>query len=224
MSQLTQEPCLSQPHAPNLKIVVINTVTPVSEDTHDQDPAMQLQMARSRALRIGLLQAGYNIIASIPGDMYLIDRLTQLQPDVIIIDAESDARDVLEELVIVSRDAPRPIVLFTEDGNPSQLEAAMAAGVSAYVVAGLQVERVKPVLEVAVARFRAEQKLRSELSDTKTKLAERKTIERAKGLLMERHRLSENDAYQRLRKQAMEKNLKLVDLAQRILDVADLLG
>lgn len=215
---------MPQPHAPNLKIVVINTVMPVSEDTHDQDPAMQLQMARSRDLRIGLLQAGYNIIASIPGDMYLIDRLTQLQPDLIIIDAESDARDVLEELVIVSRDAPRPIVLFTEDGNPSQLEAAMAAGVSAYVVAGLQVDRVKPVLEVAVARFNADQKLRSELSDTKTKLAERKTIERAKGLLMERHRLSENEAYQKLRKQAMEKNLKLVDLAQRILDVADLLG
>ena len=92
------------------------------------------------------------------------------------------------------------------------------------VVAGLQVDRVKPVLEVAVARFNADQKLRSELSDTKTKLAERKTIERAKGLLMERYRLSENEAYQKLRKQAMEKNLKLVDLAQRILDVADLLG
>jgi response regulator NasT len=213
---------LSQPHAPKLKIVVINTVTPASEDTHD--PALQLQIARSSALRIGLLQADYNIIASIPGDMYLIDRLTQLQPDLIIIDAESDARDVLEELVIVSRDAPRPIVLFTEDGNPSQLAAAMAAGVAAYVVAGLQVDRVKPVLEVAMARFNADQKLRSELSDTKTKLAERKTIERAKGLLMERHRLSENEAYQKLRKQAMEKNLKLVDLAQRILDVADLLG
>lgn len=211
-------------NAPNLRIVVINTVMTSSEQADHDDAASQLQLARSRDLRIGLLQAGYNIIASIPGDMYLVDRITQLQPDMIIIDAESDARDVLEELVLVSRDAPRPIVLFTEEGNPSQLEAAMAAGVSAYVVAGLQVERVKPVLEVAMARFNADQKLRSELSDTKTKLAERKTIERAKGLLMERHHLSENEAYQRLRKQAMEKNLKLVDLAQRMLDVADLLG
>jgi response regulator NasT len=221
---ITREFDLPDANAPNLRIVVINTVMTSSEQADHDDAASQLQLARSRDLRIGLLQAGYNIIASIPGDMYLVDRITQLQPDMIIIDAESDARDVLEELVLVSRDAPRPIVLFTEEGNPSQLEAAMAAGVSAYVVAGLQVERVKPVLEVAMARFNADQKLRSELSDTKTKLAERKTIERAKGLLMERHHLSENEAYQRLRKQAMEKNLKLVDLAQRMLDVADLLG
>lgn len=220
------------PHATSLRIVVINTVEETVNGTVDHsspseadaDPVMRRQRARSRDLRIGLLQAGYNVVASIPGDIYLVERLTQLQPDLIIIDAESDARDVLEDLVMVSRDAPRPIVLFTEEGTPSQLEAAMSAGVSAYVVAGLQVERVKPVLEVAVARFNADQKLRTELSETKNKLAERKIIDRAKGILMEKHHLSENDAYQKLRKQAMEKNLKLVDLAQRILDVADLLG
>lgn len=223
---------LLDPHATSLRIVVINTVEETVDGTVDHsspsgadaDPVMQRQRARSRDLRIGLLQAGYNVVASIPGDIYLVERLTQLQPDLIIIDAESDARDVLEDLVMVSRDAPRPIVLFTEEGTPSQLEAAMSAGVSAYVVAGLQVERVKPVLEVAVARFNADQKLRTELSETKNKLAERKIIDRAKGILMEKHHLSENDAYQKLRKQAMEKNLKLVDLAQRILDVADLLG
>ncbi|TXI90216.1 MAG: ANTAR domain-containing protein [Burkholderiaceae bacterium] len=213
------------PHATSLRIVVINTVTQMIHNAEDEhDLQVQAQLQRSRDLRIGLLQAGYNIIASIPGDMYLVERLTQLQPDLIIIDADSDARDVLEDLVMVSRDAPRPIVLFTEEGNPSQLAAAMNAGVSAYVVAGLQVERVKPVLEVAVARFNADQKLRSELNETKNKLAERKIIDRAKGILMNKHGLSENDAYQRLRKQAMEKNLKLVELAQRILDVADLLG
>ncbi|MBI3711677.1 MAG: ANTAR domain-containing protein [Burkholderiales bacterium] len=213
---------LSPPHP--LKIVVINTAVnlPDTEDMHD--PALQRQTARSLQLRIGLLQAGYNIMAVLPSDAYLVDRITQLQPDLIIIDAESDARDVLEELVIVSRDAPRPIVLFTEEGNRPQLEAAMAAGVAAYVVAGLHVERVQPVLEVAIARFNADQKLRSELSDTKLKLIERKTIERAKGVLMERNQLTENEAYQRLRKQAMEKNLKLAELAQRILDVADLLS
>ena len=213
------------PHATSLRIVVINTVTHANIDAEDEhDLQAQAQLQRSRDLRIGLLQAGYNIIASIPGDIYLVERLTQLQPDLIIIDADSDARDVLEDLVMVSRDAPRPIVLFTEEGNPSQLAAAMNAGVSAYVVAGLQVERVKPVLEVAVARFNADQKLRSELNETKNKLVERKIIDRAKGILMNKHGLSENDAYQRLRKQAMEKNLKLVELAQRILDVADLLG
>ncbi|WMW80326.1 ANTAR domain-containing protein [Undibacterium cyanobacteriorum] len=212
------------PHATSLRIVVINTISHPHDLEQDRDPHLEAQLQRSRDLRIGLLQAGYNVIASIPGDIYLIERLTQLQPDLIIIDAESDARDVLEDLVMVSRDAPRPIVLFTEEGNPSQLAAAMNAGVSAYVVAGLQVDRVKPVLEVAVARFNADQKLRNELHETKTKLAERKIIDKAKGVLMSKHGLSEEAAYQKLRKQAMEKNLRLVDLAQRILDVADLLG
>ncbi|MBC3907189.1 ANTAR domain-containing response regulator [Undibacterium umbellatum] len=207
--------------SPSLRIVVVNTVIQSEDELHED---AQAQLARSRALRIGLLQAGYNIIAVIPGDMYMSERIAQLQPDMIIIDAESDSRDVLEHMVMLTRDAPRPIVLFTEDGSQTNMAAAMEAGVSAYVVAGLQSERIKPVLDVAMARFNADQKLRSELSDTKAKLQERKTIERAKGLLMERHHLSENEAYQKMRKQAMEKNLKLVDLAQRMLDVADLLG
>jgi response regulator NasT len=100
----------------------------------------------------------------------------------------------------------------------------MAAGVSAYIVAGLQPERVKPVLDVALARFRREQQLLDELSDTRQKLAERKVIERAKGVLMGHHKLSEEQAYQKLRSMAMNKNLKLAEIAQRILDVEDLLG
>jgi response regulator NasT len=206
---------------PSLRIVVVNTVI-FSED--ENDAASQAQLARSRALRIGLLQAGYNILAVIPGDLYLSERIAQLQPDMIIIDAESDARDVLEDVVIATRDARRPIALFTEDTDKDNIEAAMAAGVSAYVVAGLQSERIKPVLEVAMARFTADQKLRSELSDTKARLADRKVIERAKGLLMERHKMSEDQAYQKLRRLAMDKNLKLSEIAQRVLDVADLLA
>lgn len=204
-----------------LRIVVVNTVWS-SEDA--DDAAARAHSERSRALRIGLLQAGYNIVAAIPGDFYLQERIAQLQPDIIIIDAESDARDVLEQIVIATRDAPRPIALFTEDASESHMTVAMEAGVSAYVVAGLQTERIKPVLDVALARFNANQKLRTELSDTKAKLAERKTIDRAKGLLMERHKLSEQDAYQKLRRLAMDKNLKVADIAQRILDVAELLG
>ena len=100
----------------------------------------------------------------------------------------------------------------------------MEAGVSAYIVAGLQPERVKPVLDVALARFRHERKLLDELSETRQKLAERKVIERAKGLLMARYELSEDQAYQKLRSMAMNKKLKLAEIAQRILDVEDLLG
>ena len=205
----------------SLRIVVVNTLMPSEGDL---DEIALEQDERARALRIGLLEAGYNIVAVFPADMHLPDRVAQLQPDMIIIDAESDARDVLEHVVMATRDAPRPIVLFTEDQAQSSMEAAMAAGVSAYIVAGLQSERVKPVLDVAMARFNADQKLRNELSDTKLKLAERKTIERAKGLLMERHTISEDEAYSKLRRMAMDKNLKLSELAQRLIDAADLLG
>lgn len=205
----------------SLRIIVINSIVP-PEGEHDETAWAQAE--RARALRIGLLEAGYNIIAVFPADIHLPERVAQLQPDMIIIDAESDARDVLEHVVIATQDARRPIVLFTEDHDKSNMEAAMAAGVSAYVVAGLQSERIKPVLDVAMARFNADQRLRAELSDTKLKLAERKTIERAKGLLMTRHKMSEDEAYQKLRRLAMDKNLKLSDVAQRILDVADLLG
>ena len=210
---------MRKPAMPNLRIVVVNTVI-----HDDSDEALHAQAERARVLRIGLLEAGYDIIASLPPDMYLPERIAQLQPDMIIVDAESDARDVLEHIVIATRDERRPIVMFTEDQDPDSMEAAVEAGVSAYVVAGLQGERIKPVLQVALAQFKREQKLLEELSDTKSKLAERKVIERAKGLLMERQRFTEEQAYQKLRSMAMSKNLKLSEVAQRILDVEDLLG
>jgi response regulator NasT len=205
----------------NLRIVV---VTPVMATPGGADQALAAQAQRGTALRIGLLESGYDIVASLPADIFLPERIAQIQPDLIIIDSESDARDVLEHIVIASRDERRPIVLFTDDPATSSMDAAMAAGVSAYIVAGLQPERVKPVLDVALARFRREQKLLDELSDTRQKLAERKVIERAKGVLMAHHKLSEEQAYQKLRSMAMNKNLKLAEIAQRILDVEDLLG
>jgi two-component system, response regulator / RNA-binding antiterminator len=205
----------------NLRIVVVNTVV---NEGGEHDAALAAQIRRGSALRIGLLESGYDIVASLPADMYLPERISQLQPDLIIIDAESDARDVLEHIVIASRDERRPIVLFTDDDTTSSMDAAMAAGVSAYIVAGLQSERIKPVLNVALARFRQEQKLLAELSETRHKLAERKIIDRAKGILMSNQGLSEDQAYQKLRSMAMNKNLKLSEIAQRILDVEDLLG
>ena len=205
----------------NLRIVVVNTIIAAGEE---DDLVLQGQAARAEALRVGLLEAGYDIVASLPADMYLPERIAQLQPDMSIIDAESDARDVLEHIVMATRDERRPIVMFTQSEDTASMDAAMAAGVTAYIVAGLQSERIKPVLNVALARFKQEQKLLSELHDTRHKLAERKVIERAKGLLMARHQLSEDLAYQKLRNLAMNKNLKLSEVAQRLLDVEDLLG
>ena len=205
----------------HLRIVVVNTSIHAGEE---DNAALAAQVERARILRIGLLEAGYDIVASLPPDMYLPERIAQLQPDMIIVDAESDARDVLEHIVIATRDERRPIVMFTENEDAETMEAAVEAGVSAYIVAGLQSERIKPVLRVALARFKHEQKLLDELSDTKSKLAERKVIERAKGLLMARQSMTEEQAYQKLRSMAMSKNLKLSEVAQRILDVEDLLG
>jgi two-component system, response regulator / RNA-binding antiterminator len=204
-----------------LRIIVVapETLTPDIQDEHAAQEA-----ERSRALRIGLLESGYNVIAVLPADAFLDQRVQQLQPDLIIVDAESDARDALEHVVMATRDAPRPIVLFTEDNDTSHVKAAVAAGVNAYIVAGLASDRIRPILDVAMARFEHEQSLRNELSNAKSELQDRKTIDRAKGLLMRRQSLSEQQAYEKLRKTAMDKGLKLSEVAQRMLDVADLLG
>jgi response regulator NasT len=125
---------------------------------------------------------------------------------------------------MATRDARRPIVLFTDDEDTSHVRDAIAAGVSAYVVAGLASERVKPVLEVAIARFQHEEALRRELAEARTQLNERKIIDRAKGLLMSRQGCTEAEAYARLRKMSMNKGLRLADLAQRLIDASELLG
>lgn len=200
-----------------LRIVVVNSLVPAT----GADAAAIERAERARTLRISLLEAGYNILAALPPDAGLQEQIARLQPDVIIVDAQSDA--ALKEVVSATANAPRPIICFSEDGDRERMHAALAAGVSAYVAAGLSADWVKAVLDVAVARFEVDRKLRDELSETRMKLAERKVIERAKGLLMERHHCSEDDAYRKLRRLAMDKNLKLSDVAQRMIDVADLL-
>lgn len=214
--------------ADEIRIVVISPDLDLSDpqDEHARD-----QAERSRSLRIGLLESGFNLVASLPADVFLTERLAQLRPDLIIVDAESDARDALEHVVLATREARRPIVMFTNDQDSGNARAAVAAGVTAYIVAGLQSERIRPILDVAMARFQHEQALRQELADARNEInqlsasaQERKLIDRAKALLMERQKLSENDAYAKLRKAAMDKNLKIVEVAQRMLDVADLLG
>lgn len=211
-----------------LRIVVVAPDLDIADqsDTHALN-----QAERSRSLRIGLLENGFNLVAVLPADVFLQERLAQLQADLIILDAESEARDTLEHVVMATRDARRPIVMFTNDNDTTNARAAVAAGVSAYVVAGLSPERIRPILDVAMARFEQEQALRAELAyaktelqDLSTELKNRRTIERAKGLLMQRQGLSEQVAYEKLRKTAMDKGLKVVEVAQRMLDVADLMG
>ncbi|ABM32728.1 MULTISPECIES: ANTAR domain-containing response regulator [Paracidovorax] len=205
----------------SLRIVVVapDLSTPGEEDEHAQE-----QAERSRALRIGLLENGFNLVATLPADVFLSERIAQLQPDMVIVDAESAARDALEHVVMATREAPRPIVLFTNDEDTSHVRDAVAAGVTAYIVAGLAPQRIRPILDVAMARFQHEQALKAELADARGALQDRKTIDRAKGLLMQRHGLTEQAAYDKLRKLAMDKGLKLAEVAQRMLDAFELLG
>ena len=214
MSRLLQPPS-------SLRLVVI--APDLSMVDTDDEAALAL-IERSRQLRIGLLEGGFNLIATLPADTFLAERLAQLQPDMIIVDAESDARDSLEHVVMATRDARRPIVLFTNDDDTSHVKDAVAAGVSAYIVAGLEPTRIRPILDVAMARFEHEQDLRQELAEAKGELQDRKTIARAKTMLMQRQGLSEPLAYDKLRKAAMDKGLRMGEVAQRLLDAADLLG
>jgi two-component system, response regulator / RNA-binding antiterminator len=205
----------------SLRLVVI---APDQNDFEADDDRALALAERSRQLRIGLLENNYNLMAVLPADTFLTERLAQLQPDMIIVDAESEARDSLEHVVMATRDARRPIVLFTNDNDTTHVKDAVAAGVSAYIVAGLSPERIRPILDVAMARFEYEQGLRSELAQAKTELQDRKVIDRAKGLLMQRQGVTEQVAFEKLRKAAMDKGLKLGEVAQRMLDAADLLG
>ena len=204
-----------------LRIVVVAPDLAIA-DPDDEHAATQAE--RSRALRIGLLENNFNLIATLPADVFLSERLAQLQPDMIIVGAESEARDALEHVVMATRAARRPIVMFTNDEDTTHVKDAVAAGVSAYIVAGLAPQRIRPILDVAMARFQHEQALRAELADAKTELQDRKTIDRAKGVLMQRQGLSEQAAYEKLRKTAMDKGLKLGEVARRMLEMVDLLG
>jgi len=206
--------------AQRLRVVIVLPVT-LSIEPDDEEVA---EVERTRILRIALLEAGYNVVATLPGDSFLPERLTQIQPDMIVVDAESQGRDILEHVVMATRHERRPIVMFSDDEDTSYVRKAIAAGVSAYVAAGTPNEHIKPVLDVAMARFEHEEKLRRELADARNQLEERKVVDRAKGLLMSRQGLSEEDAYKRLRKAAMDKGIRLAEVAQRLVDAADLLG
>jgi len=199
-----------------LRIVVIISDPALAEG----DEHAQAQAERSRLLRIGLLEAGYNLVATLPADPFLTERLAQLQADLVIVDAESDARDALEHVVMATRDERRPIVMFTSDEDTSHVHEAVAAGVTAYIVDGLAPERIRPILTVAIARFRHQEALLAELDSARGELQERKLIDRAKGLLMQRQGLSEPEAYAKLRKAAMNKGVKLVDIARQMIDMA----
>jgi response regulator NasT len=181
-------------------------------------------LERAEILRDGLRRAGHEVTASLSSPLALLKTIEELRPDVIVIDTESPSRDVLEHLVVMSQHTPRPVVMFATDGAPETIREAVRAGVSAYVVDGLDAARVKTIVDVALARFEDFQRLREQLAEANLKLFERKLVERAKGILMKTRGLDEESAYGVLRKAAMDRKLRLSEVAQQLIDAAELLN
>jgi response regulator NasT len=179
---------------------------------------------RAEVLQHALERAGYEVIAYVHSTLDLHRQVSALQPDIVIIDTDSPDRDTLENLCVVTRDDPRPVVMFTHDGDSQKIRAATQAGVSAYVVDGMSGERIGPIINAAVARFEQFHALKRELDDIEEKLADRKVIERAKGILMKSRNLTEDEAFRALRKQAMQTNSRLAEVSRQLIAVAGLIS
>lgn len=180
--------------------------------------------ARAEVLAAGLREAGISDIHLIKERFQLLRKLSDIAPDVVLIDLESPSRDVLDEMFAVSRAVARPIAMFVDQSDSSMMEAAIDAGVSAYVVDGLRKERIKAVLDLSIARFNAFARLQNEVKAAKSELADRKVIDRAKGIVMRQRQLSEDAAYALLRTTAMQQGRKLADVANALITAETLLG
>ncbi|TBW38282.1 ANTAR domain-containing protein [Siculibacillus lacustris] len=179
---------------------------------------------RATILEEGLREAGHLDVVRLATTHELLRRIVEIDPDVILIDLASPSRDVLEQMFQVSRTVKRPVAMFVDQSDTAMIEASVDAGVSAYIVDGLRKERVKSILDMTVSRFNAFDHLTRELHRARTELAERKVIERAKGILMKSKGIPEEEAYALLRKTAMNEKMKLADIAQSVVTAAHLLG
>jgi two-component system, response regulator / RNA-binding antiterminator len=181
--------------------------------------------SRSRAGEIcaGLALAGYQVAAILGGADNLSAEVERLQPDVILIDTDSPSRDTLENLAVVHKNMPRPVVIFAQENGQDAIRQAGNVGVSAYIVDGLDPKRIKPILDVARIRFEGTQAMRRELDDLSQKLTDRKLIDKAKGVLMKARGLDEEAAYHAMRKLAMERGQTMAKVARDVIDMARVL-
>lgn len=179
---------------------------------------------RASVIEAGLREAGYDDLTIVHDVIGIAKKIEQIEPDVIVIDLENPNRDMLENMFQLSRAVKRPIAMFVDRSDKAAIEAAVEAGVSAYVVDGLKQERVKPILDMAVSRFNAFSRMTRELEEARSELENRKLVDRAKGILMATRGLSEADAYALLRKTAMNQNRKISEIAQSLITAAGLLA
>lgn len=180
--------------------------------------------ARAAVIEAGLREAGHDRVTLVHSMAGIARRIEEAAPDVIVIDLENPNRDMLEDMFQLSRAVRRPVAMFVDRSDSASIAAAVEAGVSAYVVDGLRQDRVKPILDMAVSRFNAFARLARELQEARDELESRKVIDRAKRLLMTRRRISEEEAYALLRRTAMNKNRRIVEIAQSLVTAVDLLG
>ena len=178
---------------------------------------------RAAILIEGLRDAGISSVEVLETTAHLVRRLATINPDVIIIDLENPSRDVLEQMFQVSRVVSRPVAMFIDRSDEAMIRAAVEAGVSAYVVDGLRKERVKPIVDMAISRFEAFDRLQRELAEARNELAARKVIDRAKGILMRARQIGEDEAYALLRQTAMNEKRKIAEIAQGVVTTASLL-
>lgn len=177
----------------------------------------------AQVLSDGLARSGHEVVSTLSSMRDLIGNVETCVPDVIIVSTDSPSRDSLEHICVVSRDRPRPIVMFSNDKETETIQAAVRAGVTAYVVDGLEAARIQAIVDVAVARFSEYQAMRNELAKTKSAMADRKSIDRAKGILMKQRQCDEDEAFQALRKLAMDRNIRLGEAAEQVINVAKML-
>lgn len=180
---------------------------------------------RERALLIvdALASSGDHDIHVISEETSLARRVAERRPDLVLIDLANPSRDVLEDLTIASGAKDRPVAMFVDKSDSNLTRAAIEAGVSAYIVDGLRADRIKPILDAAIARFHLFHRMRVELDATKLALEERKVIDRAKGLVMRAKGIGEDQAYALIRKAAMDQGKRIADVAQALVTAADLL-
>lgn len=179
---------------------------------------------RATVLEEGLRDAGYDDIHLVPPRGGFVARVERMAPDVVLMDLGNPSRDTLEEMLAVSRALARPIAMFVDQSDDAMIGAAIDAGVSAYVVDGLRRERVRPILDLAIRRFNAFARMQADLVEARTQLADRKTIDKAKAILMAGRGLTEPDAYALLRSTAMNQGRRIVEVADALITAQALLG
>ena len=208
-------------------LMLNNDFHSINEVTMKQSPLKIIlvdeNMGRSAILRRALQDKGHEVICRLEGSTNLANSNEITHADMVIINADIPDEAIFANLRDVNKTKPKPIVMFTESSGDQMTGTAIKSGVNAYIVDGLEENRVQPIIDVAIARFREFQALKDELDATRSQLAGRKAIEKAKGILMEHKKVSEDEAYQSLRKMAMDKNTRIIDVAESVISAFELL-